>query len=232
MALATWWTNDPLPDGMTTRGLRITTAIDVALLAAINGISVDEVAARRAAGNRAYVGFMVGTPVTYGWVATKAAEIGELDLRFRLPHGDRYLWDFATVPEWQGRGLYPLLLRAILEAESATAGRFWIIHSPENLPSGAGMRKAGFTLVGRLSLDARGYLALAPTGPMERVRAGAQLLGVPIVSDALSPCWRCPTAAGDAPRCDCCTDAAWNESCDCAIRPRPSQQRTAAPEHD
>jgi hypothetical protein len=66
-------------------------------------------------------------------------------------------------------------------------------------------------------------LALASTGPIERVRAGAQLLGIPIMSDALSPCWRCPTAGGDTQTCDCCSDAVWNESCDCAIEPRPSQ---------
>ena len=231
MALATWWTGDPLPDIPALPGFRVGTTIDGAALASLNGISVDEVAARRAAGHRAYVGFIDGAPVTYGWVATREAGIGELGLRFRLPPADRYLWDFATLPAWQGWGLYPLLLRAILVAESLTARRFWIIHAPENLPSGAGIRKAGFTPVGRLSFDADGRVALTATGPADRARAGADLLGVPLVRETLSPCWRCWDTGGHAGACDCCAAASSDDTCACAIEPRPSRLSEVAPAH-
>ena len=82
--------------------------------------------------------------MAYGWVATRVASIGELKLTITLSSSDRYLWDFATLPEWQGRSLYPHLLQANLHHERE-AERFWIIYAPEKLPWGAGMRKAGFT---------------------------------------------------------------------------------------
>jgi len=228
MALATWWTIDPLPSIPAQPGFSAGTTIDGVALAALNGISVEEVAARRAAGHRAYIGFIDGTPVTYGWVATREGDIGELGLRFRLPSRDRYLCDFATLPAWQGRGLYPQLLRAILAAESAVADRFWIIHAPENLPSGAGMRKAGFTPVGRLSFDRDGRLALRATGPTDRVRAGAAVLGGPPVREALTPCSRFQIAGSDGGGCACCAPTSPHETCACATQPRPSQRNTAA----
>ena len=110
---------------------------------------------RRIDGHRPYVARMDGQPVAYGWLATSKVSIGELDINVELPPDDRYLWDFATLPNWQGRGLYPRLLQSILEQEIQNAKRFWIIHAPENLPSGAGMSKAGFEFVGQLSFTLR-----------------------------------------------------------------------------
>jgi hypothetical protein len=49
-------------------------------------------------------------------------------------------------PEWQGYGIYPRLLQHILMQQSSTVERIWIIHAPENSPSGAGMTKAGLLL--------------------------------------------------------------------------------------
>jgi ribosomal protein S18 acetylase RimI-like enzyme len=72
------------------------------------------------------VGYLGGVATTYGWVATRAASIGELSIAFTLPSGDRYLWDFATDPDQQGQGLYPRLLQAIVREEQAdrfAAGR-------------------------------------------------------------------------------------------------------------
>jgi GNAT superfamily N-acetyltransferase len=84
------------------------------------------------------MGYIDRTAVTCGWAATREAPIGELNLVFPIAADSRYLWEFATLPEWQGRGLYPRLLQAIVQAERAE--RFWIIHAPENLPSGARWR--------------------------------------------------------------------------------------------
>jgi hypothetical protein len=224
MALATWWRSDVLPHVPVAPGFHAAVAHDDELLARLNRISIAEVRARRRDGHRPYIGWLDGTSVAYGWVATRAASIGELDLTMVLSSADRYLWDFATLPAWQGRGLYPCLLQAILRQEARDAERFWIIYAPENLPSGAGMWKAGFTPVAELSFDADRDVRLARTGAIERAQAAAKLLGVPLADDPLAPCW-------------CCQDsdeaACWPEqgpaarACTCAIERRPSSALVA-----
>jgi GNAT superfamily N-acetyltransferase len=211
MALATWWASDPLMDLPPVSGFHVRLAADDAQLAAINQITVAEIEQRRRAGHIPYVGYIDNTAVTYGWVATREASIGELRLVFPIPVGSRYLWDFATVPEWQGRGLYPRLLQAIVQAERAEC--FWIIHAPENRPSGAGMQKAGFQAVGQLSFQPDNSLGLIPFDQPERALIGAKLLGVPLIEDGLSPCWRCV----DQVVCTCQRDP---ESCSCALEVR------------
>jgi len=211
MALATWWASDPLLDLTPLSNFPVRLAADDAQLATLNHIPVAEVEQRRRAGHLPYVGYMDETAVTYGWVATREASIGELNLVFSIAAESRYLWDFATLPNWQGRGLYPRLLQAIVQAERAE--RFWIIHAPENLPSGAGMQKAGFQAVGQLSFQRDNTLGLIPVGLPERARIGAALLGVELIADGLSPCWRCV----DQVVCTCQLDP---ESCSCAVEIR------------
>jgi len=213
MALATWWASDPLMDLTPLLNFQVRLAADDAQLATINHITLTEVEQRRRAGHIPYVGYMDGTAVTYGWVATREASIGELSLIFPLPTDSRYLWDFATLPDWQGKGLYPRLLQAIVQAEPAE--RFWIIHAPENLPSGAGMQKAGFQPVGQLSFQRDNSLGLIPFDLPERARIGAALLGVPLIADGLSPCWRCVNQVV----CTCQRDP---ENCSCAVEIRSS----------
>lgn len=219
MALASWWNADPLPKLPPLPGFHAAVANDSAALADLNRLPIAEVRARRRAGHLPYVGYLRGAPVAYGWVARRVASIGELGLNITLPNGDRYLWDFATLPAWQGRGIYPRLLQAILRREARAAERFWIIYAPENLPSGAGMWKAGFAPVADLSFDASRAVRLAPTGAIDRAHAATRLLSVPLVEDPLAPCWCCQ-AAEDA--------ACWPgqaspaPACTCAIAPRPA----------
>ena len=213
MALATWWASDPWMDLTPLADFQVRLATDDAQLATVNQLSVVEVAQRRRAGHLPYVGYMDETAVTYGWVATRQASIGELNLVFPIAAESRYLWDFATLAEWQGRGLYPRLLQAIVQAEQAE--RFWILHAPENLPSGAGMQKAGFQAVGQLSFQRDNTLGLIPFGNPERARIGADLLGVALIEDGLSPCWRCVNQVA----CTCQLDP---ESCSCAVAIRAS----------
>ena len=230
MALATWWRNDPLPVFAHVPGFRARLAGDDHELSQLNGLSLLEVRARREGGHRPYVGYIYGEPVTYGWVAMRAASIGELSLTFRLPATDRYLWDFATRPEWQGRGLYPRLLAAIVESESRTAQRLWIIHSPENLPSGAGMSKAGFTSVGQLSFQVDGSVGLAAYDEaLPRATVGARLLGVPLVDTVLAPCWCCG-ATIEQRISEASADSCWPprspahvSQCSCAVTVKPGQ---------
>ena len=215
MALATWWASDPLMDLTPLADFQVRLATDDAQLATVNQLSVVEVAQRRRAGHLPYVGYMDEMAVTYGWVATRQASIGELNLVFSIAAESRYLWDFATLAEWQGRGLYPRLLQAIVQAEQAE--RFWILHAPENLPSGAGMQKAGFQAVGQLSFQRDNTLGLIPFGNPDRARIGADLLGVALIEDGLSPCWRCVNQVA----CTCQLDPA---SCSCAVAIRSTPQ--------
>jgi GNAT superfamily N-acetyltransferase len=129
------------------------------------------------------VALIGAAPAAYGWVAPAGATIGELSLSFALPAGDRYLWDFATLPAWRGRGVYPRLLQAIVAGEAARAERLWIIHAPENGASARGIVRAGFVPVGRLSFRADGGADLLSLGEPARARVCAALLGVPLLGD-------------------------------------------------
>ena len=192
MSFATFWSEDTLTPIGSLPGVTAGPTSDWDELAEINHISRAEVIDRINNGHRPYVARMDGQPGAYGWLATRKISIGELDINVELPPDDRYLWDFATLPDWQGRGLYPRLLQAILEQEIQNAKRFWIIHAPENLPSGAGMSKAGFEFVGQLSFTADGKVGLAPySDSTERARIGADLLQVPLIESVLAPCWSC-----------------------------------------
>ena len=200
MALSTWWEGDvvpiiaPLPD--LTFGVEQRSAI----LETQTQLEPDELSARLSAGHGIHVARIGGEPVAYGWVASLAASIGELGLDFALPSGDRYLWDFVTLPAWRGRGIYPRLLQAILAYEAQSGKRFWIINAPENTASGAGISKAGFREVSDLAFRADGGVGSVSQAERERADLGAKLLGVPLLEAVdegrvISPCWRCVVAA-------------------------------------
>jgi GNAT superfamily N-acetyltransferase len=192
MSLATFWIEDTFTSAPAMPGFTASPALDLRELAKINHLTHAEVINRRNDGHRPYVARIDGQPVAYGWLATSKISIGELDINVELPLDDRYLWDFATLPAWQGRGLYPRLLQSILEQEIQNAKRFWIIHAPENLPSGAGMGKAGFEFVGQLSFTVDGKVGLAPySDAAERACIGADILQVPLIESILAPCWNC-----------------------------------------
>lgn len=215
MALSIWQRGDSLPALPQLDGFRADISRDEQLLAALCRLDKAEIRRRFDAGHRPFVGHLKETAVAYGWLAAQEAAIGELGLAFRLPPGHRYLWDFATLPAWRGQGIYPHLLQAILRQEMA-ATTFWIIRAPENGASGSGIRKAGFTAVGRLSLLGNGRAGLAPFIDRERAQLGAALLGVPLVETNLFLCWHCGGAAyppsPHVASCACRQD----ESCACA----------------
>jgi len=233
MSLATYWVEDttaPLPH---LPGFTAGPTSDWHELAEINHLSDANVIDRNTNGHRAYVARINGRPVAYGWLATSKISIGELEINVELPPHDRYLWDFATLPDWQGRGIYPRLLQSILEQEKQNAKRFWIIHAPENLPSGVGMSKAGFEFVGQLSYTADGIVGLAPyLDTIDRACSGANLLNVPLIDSFLAPCWHCGGMVAKLPdRAD--IDSCWppkriSESvCCCAIEVNPPKTSAA-----
>lgn len=237
MSFATFWIEDTLTPIASLPGFTADPAFDWDELAEINHISQAEVMDRIDNGNRPYVARMDGQPTAYGWLATRKVSIGELGINVELPSGDRYLWDFATLPDWQGRGLYPRLLQSILEQEIQNAKRFWIIHAPENLPSGAGMSKAGFEFVGQLSFTWDGKIGLAPyADSTERARIGADLLQVPLIEEVLAPCWSCGGVAAKHPdKVD--ADSCWppklysESACCCVKEIKKSNSGIALPTH-
>jgi hypothetical protein len=96
MALFTWWRSDPLPLLHELGDFYAVASDDVQLLAPLTGLEVTEIQWRLTSHHRPYVAALGGMPVAYGWVALEGADIGELDVQFTLPYGDRYLWDFKT----------------------------------------------------------------------------------------------------------------------------------------
>jgi RimJ/RimL family protein N-acetyltransferase len=181
---------EPLPE------LVVQREMNAARMAVLQGVLEADPLRRFAAGHRAYVAYWQGEPAAWGWVATRSAEIGELGSAFVVPEGERYLWNFVTLPAHRGRGIYPRLLDAIIQAESGEAERFWIASAPENHASGAGIRKAGFTPVAELSFDTSGRPAVRSLA--EGGESAARLLGLPLVEEELAPCWHCARKATDA----------------------------------
>jgi RimJ/RimL family protein N-acetyltransferase len=224
MALATWWRDDALPQLDSLPGLSVRLGQDIQQITLLTNLAEDEVRARLAARHRIYIAFLDDVPVSYGWVATLAASIGELELAFPIPDTDRYLWDFVTLPEWRGRGLYPRLLQAIIARESLEAERFWIIYAPENVASGAGIAKAGFRRVSELSFLREDGIATVAAAEDERARIGTALLGVELfdavqAGRVVSPCWRCViarrTGEGGEAACWPHHDSSVSHACSC-----------------
>lgn len=200
MAIATWWYEDGQPEMGLPGGVRVKSPERDDAIASLAGLPIAEVIRRRAEGHRPYLISVDDEPAGYGWVATRICEIGELGICFYLPAGNRYLWDFATVPAFRGRGIYPALLSEIVRRECPPATRLWIIHAPENLPSGVGITRAGFQPVAELSFDAAGGPALAPVRDTNRAPAAAELLGLPLAQGELDACWACGgCSCGHAP---------------------------------
>lgn len=176
-----WWRGDALPSLEPLPGLTVAVAPADDALARLNRVTLAEVQRRARTGNRPYVASVDGTPVAYGWVATGSAEFANRLCEFEVPDSARYLWDFATVPAWRGRGLYPRLLQAIISAEVADAERFWILHAWENEASKRGIAKAGFQPSATIYWSVDGSLAIARFEGSDRADACAELLGLPLV---------------------------------------------------
>lgn len=201
MALALRLRNDTVPDMTALPPLSVRRETDAALMARLQKKTIDEMARRFALGHRAYVGRWNGEAVSWGWVATSKAEIGELKIGFVIPAGERYLWNFVTLSSHRGLGIYPRLLNEIVGAESSEAERFWIAYAPENRASASGIRKAGFLTVAELSFDVDGRPAVQAVS-RDDVTA-ARILGLPQAT-ALSACWRCAQTA-EKPDTGCAT---------------------------
>jgi GNAT superfamily N-acetyltransferase len=177
----TWWHGDPLPCLPPLTGLHVLPTDDAELIAALAQLEPAEVTERMCQANQAYVAYIGTEPAAYGWSAARTGAISELAFDFEIPPGNRYLWDFVTMPAWRGHGIYPRLLQAILTAEQSRAQRFWIGHTADNNASQHGIVKAGFQLVEALVMFADATLAILPFGPRSRAEVSPMGLCLDVV---------------------------------------------------
>lgn len=175
----TWWRGDPLPDLEPLNGFMLRAVTDRDLLASISDLDQQDIARRLNEGHQPYLALIDDTPAAYGWSAWKRAEIGELGLSFDLPAGNRYLWDFVTLPEWRGQGIYPRMIQGMIRSELADADRFWIGHDLENQASARGIAKAGIPVIGEVWIR-NGKPEFVGRGSRERAEAAAEILDLPI----------------------------------------------------
>lgn len=189
-------------------GLKIEESDDITLLAALGNTTVEDVTNRLANDHLAFVAYMNNKPAAFGWMARGKAKIGELNHEFVLPEGNRYLWNFRTLVEYRGRGIYPALLLYIMNNEESKSKRFWIIHAPENKSSLKGIEKAGFEYVGKLYAKSNGSINIEFTPTSKKYRELLDYMDIPLSEAEAASCWNCssPYLKKRTPEC-CCTEA-------------------------
>jgi GNAT superfamily N-acetyltransferase len=180
--LWTWWRGDTLPELPTLGGFRVMAVADAQTMTAVTRSMLVAVEQRIRTGHRPYLALIGESPVGYGWSATGETDFGIPPVPFRVPPANRYLCDFATFPEWRGHGVYPRLLQAIIDQEQGSTERFWILHQRTNMASARGIAKAGFAHVAEIWFLTQGGFGIASAGAALRAEAGAQLLGLPLIS--------------------------------------------------
>src|SRR3954463_12821091 len=109
MALAAWWRGDSAPTLSLLPGFRVEASRDAQLVADITRLAPDEVAQRMHTGHQPYLAFVEQTPVGYGWMATPETSVRRLRFQVGFAGARWLLLGFATLPEWQGYGIYPRL---------------------------------------------------------------------------------------------------------------------------
>ncbi|GCE28745.1 hypothetical protein KDA_42290 [Dictyobacter alpinus] len=181
MALATWWRTDLLPALAPLPTFSVQLSDDRELIARLAHCSPRIIDARFEAGDRLYLAFMDEKPAAYGWVTTHKGYITDLRLTFALPAHNSYLYDFLTLPEWRGHGIYPRLLQAIIRQEESCE-RFWIGYRPGNEASARGMSKAGFQIICDLVVTQSRASGLILFEQSEHALASSGVFQLPIVA--------------------------------------------------
>lgn len=163
MSLYTLSNANKLPVNIGPTGLIIQESTDVELLSLMGTTTVEVVTKRLANDHLAFVAYLHKQPAAFGWMVKGKITIRELNHSFILPMRHRYLWNFRTLADYRGQGIYPALLQYIPQYEGNKARRYGIIHAPENGSSLKGITKAGFQYVGKLYTNANGLLVMEAT---------------------------------------------------------------------
>lgn len=182
MALGTWWHNDPLPKLAPLPQFSARPSTDIQLIAHLTELLPQQIGNRFQHGHHIYLAYIGHSPAAYGWVAMQEGRVDEIKLFFKLPPRNSYLWDFMTLPVWRGQGIYSHLLQEIIQQESQHADRFWIMYKPDNHISERGIRKAGFRIVGDLTIVDGCAAGLELFEASEHARTAATVLNLPITS--------------------------------------------------
>ena len=193
-------------------GLEIRESDAPQLMSKMGEISLTDVISRFEGGHKAYVAFLNDVPAAFGWVATHQARIGELNHSFVLPDHHRYLWNFRSLMAFRGRGIYPQLLRHILQAEQPQATHQWIMHAPENEASLRGIQKAGFRLMGKVSVINGYELIFTPDRGMLPLNGILDTFGFKKSEEIPASCWNCSSPYLKKRQVDCCC-VAKNTAC-------------------
>lgn len=180
--------------------MRVYKTTDADLLAAIMNHRSEDVQHRLNTGHTAYIAEYEGSPAAFGWVARLSAHIGELNHEFDLKEGDGYLWNFRTLENFRGKGIYPRLLQAIMHEETEI-NRFWILHAPENQASENGIKKAGFVLEGMIAVIDE-IIHLHPVEKPGEIQAEA--LRLPLTKEVPVCCWNCHSPYLTKRKASCC----------------------------
>jgi len=181
MPFGTWWRGDPLPALTPLPPFSARLSTDTQLIGRLTNLSAQEINARVQRGNHPYIAFVDDAPVAYGWAATQEGGIAELQFSFPIPARNCYLWNFLTLPQWRGRGIYPRLLQAII-SQQQLIDHFWIGFEPGNEASARGIKKAGFHLVSDLVISQGRISGLTLFNSSEYARASAAFFHLPIVA--------------------------------------------------
>lgn len=188
-------------------GLVLQESTDILLLSLMARQSHEEIRRRIANDNKAFIAFYKGIPAAFGWMAMGKAHIGELNHEFILPIGHRYLWNFRTLEEFRGLGIYPRLLQYILKDQFADAECFWILHAPENDASRSGILKAGFTFAGNVSVLDEQAVINTQTASLSRIE-NMQFAESPVEP---ATCWMCSSPFILKKTATCCCEIKGNE---------------------
>lgn len=206
MSLYTLNAQDRVPLLKSRVAIQVEESVDIELLAVMSSSSPENIVARLANDNSAYIAKVNGTPAAFGWMARGSALIGELNHRLILPYRHRYLWNFRTMEAFRGLGIYPALLQQIIALEKPLADRFWIIHAPENSASLRGIQKAGFQYVGRLYNKGTQTIIEATESAVEN-KQFIEDMDIQIKADEPVSCWNCssPYLKKRSDTCCCAT---------------------------
>ncbi|GCE31002.1 hypothetical protein KDA_64860 [Dictyobacter alpinus] len=178
----TWWQGDALPKLPEVAHWHVESSDNVALAAKISNLTIGNTEERYEQGHRPYMAYVEQELVAYGWSAVRNAAFGSPNVNFYVAGHNLYLYHFVTMLPWRGRGCYPRLLQEIIRRTQQDYERFWIIHQLSNQASQKGIAKAGFSIANSVfHLDHAG-LGLVAGEDTARAQAGAQLLGLPLVT--------------------------------------------------
>jgi GNAT superfamily N-acetyltransferase len=211
MSLYTFSHEKNLPAVKKPHGLTILESSDVKLLSMLGETTTADVRTRLANDHVAFVAYMHKQPAAFGWMARGKAVIGELNHALILPIGHRYLWNFRTLVNYRGLGIYPALLQHIIQYEMSMAERFWIVHAPENKSSLKGITKAGFEYVGKLYAMPGGETAIEATAAAQALAEPLAFMDIQLSSAAVASCWNCSSPYLKKRTPDCCCAAADTE---------------------